>query len=90
MSQVLEPIVGGWTAYQPLTADDQKVFTQAMHGFVGVKYTPNVVSTQPVAGKNFRFRCTASMPPAQVVWEAIVEIFQPLEGPAYVTGIHRI
>lgn len=84
------PIVGGWTAYHPLTASDQKVFAEAMKGFVGVKYTPQTVSTQVVAGTNYRFKCTASIPPALVVWEAIVEIFDPLNGAPYVTGIVRL
>jgi hypothetical protein len=85
-----EIIVGGWSPYHPLTAKDKEVFDEAMKGFVGVKYTPNTVSTQVVAGTNYRFKCTASMPPALVVWEAIVEIYQPLNGAPYVTGIVRL
>ncbi|WP_136668871.1 hypothetical protein [Flavobacterium sp. H122] len=85
-----EIIVGGWSPYHPLTAQDKAVFDEAMKGFVGVKYTPNTVSTQVVAGTNYRYKCTASMPPALVVWEAIVEIFQPLNGAPYVTGIVRL
>jgi hypothetical protein len=85
------PVLGGWTAYHPLTAEDQKVWAEAMKGFVGVKYTPQTVATQLVAGTNYRFKCTASIPPALVVWEAIVEIFAPLNGGApYVTGIIRL
>lgn len=61
-----------------------------MKGFVRVKYTPNTVSTQVVVGTNYRFKCTASIPPALVVWEAIVEIFQPLKGTPYVIGIVRV
>ncbi len=85
-----ETIVGGWSSYTPLTAQDQAVFEQAMKGFLGVKYTPNTVSTQVVAGTNYRYKCTASMPPAEVVWEAIVEIFQPIDGAPYVVGIVRL
>jgi hypothetical protein len=85
-----EVSVGGWSPYHPLTAQDKAVFDEAMNGFVGVKYTPNTVSTQVVAGTNYRFKCTASMPPSEVVWEAIVEIFQPLNGKPYVTGIVRL
>lgn len=85
-----EVSVGGWSPYHPLTAQDKAVFDEAMNGFVGVKYTPNAVSTQVVAGTNYRFKCTASMPPSEVVWEAIVEIFQPLNGKPYVTGIVRL
>ena len=85
-----QQIVGGWSPYHKLTPQDQLVFDEALKGFVGVKYTPETVSTQVVAGMNYRFRCTASMPPAMVVWEAMVEIFKPLDGAPYVTGIVRI
>jgi len=83
-------VVGGWTAYHKLTPNDQKVFDEALKGFVGVKYTPQAVSTQLVAGMNYRFKCTASIPPADVVWEAIVEIYAPLNGHPHITGIIRL
>jgi len=85
-----QELVGGWTKYHTLTPADQKVFDEAMRGFVGVKYTPQEVSTQLVNGINYRFRCIASMPPSQVVWEAIVEIYAPIEGVPHVVSIHRI
>ncbi|TRW23548.1 hypothetical protein FMM05_12870 [Flavobacterium zepuense] len=92
MSNSAETLVaGGWTAYHKLTPQDQKVFDEAMKGFVGATYKPGSVSTQVVAGTNYRFKCVASVPPALVVWEAIVEIFQPLNGGApYITGIKNI
>jgi len=83
-------VVGGWTAYHKLTPNDQKVFDEALKGFVGVKYTPQAVSTQLVAGMNYRFKCTASIPQADVVWEAIVEIYAPLNGQPHITGIIRL
>lgn len=83
-------VVGGWTKYHALTPEDQKVFDEAMHGFVGVKYNPQEVSTQLVNGTNYRFRCEATMPPADVVWEAIVEIYAPIHGQPHVVSIHRI
>ncbi|ALR29042.1 MULTISPECIES: hypothetical protein [Chryseobacterium] len=85
-----ELVVGGWTKYHALTPEDQKVFDEAMRGFVGVKYTPQEVSTQLVNGTNYRYRCIASMPPSQVVWEAIVEIYAPINGEPHVVSIHRI
>lgn len=85
-----ELVVGGWTKYHALTPADQKVFNEAMEGFVGVKYTPDEVSTQVVNGTNYRYKCTASMPPADVVWEAIVEIYAPINGKPHVVSIHRI
>ena len=90
-TEIKRTILGGWTSYEALTAEDSKVFNEALKGFVGVTYTPNEVSTQVVAGTNYRFKCTASIPPSDVVWEAIVEIFQPLgnEKP-HITGITRL
>lgn len=83
-------VLGGWTPYHNLTPADKQVFDQAIKGLVGVKYTPQTVSTQVVAGTNYRYKCLASIAPADVVWEAIVEIFKPLEGDPYVTGILRV
>lgn len=84
-------LLGGWTKYHALTPEDQKVFDEAMKGFVGVKYTPKEVSTQVVNGTNYRFRCDASMPgPMPLNWEAIVEIYAPIEGQPHVVSIHRI
>ncbi|GAB2874395.1 hypothetical protein GCM10027044_41190 [Hymenobacter ruber] len=81
---------GGWTPYHPLTPQDQKVWDEAMHGFVGVKYTPQAVSTQVVAGTNYKFECNATMPPSNAIWRAIVEIYAPLQGQPHVVSIHRM
>lgn len=83
-------VLGGWTRYQDLTPEDKAVFNEATKGLVGVKYTPEKVSKQVVNGTNYRYKCTASIPPALVVWEAIVEIYKPLNGAPYVTGIIRL
>lgn len=90
MTEQQETLVGGWTAFHPLTPEDQKVLDEAMNGFVGVIYTPFEVSTQLVNGTNYRFKCDASIPPADVVWQAIVEIYQPISGQPHVVGITRI
>lgn len=84
-------LVGGWTAYHKLTAEDQAVFNQAMKGFVGVQYTPFEVSTQVVAGTNYRFKCKSTVPLAQPIHgEAVVQIFQSLDGSAHITSITPI
>ncbi len=85
-----EIIVGSWTTYHDLDANDKKVFDEALKGFVGVKYSPFAVSKQVVAGINYRFKCKATMPPSNVIWEAIVDIYAPPSGTPYITGIHRI
>lgn len=81
---------GGWTPYHSLSKEDDAVFKEALQGHVGVHYVPQLVSTQVVAGTNYRFKCNASIPPALVIWEAIIEIFKPLNGKPYITGIIRI
>ncbi|UQB67421.1 hypothetical protein [Epilithonimonas zeae] len=85
-----ELTVGGWTAFHSLTSEEQQVFSEALRGFVGVKYTPTEVSTQLVNGTNYRYKCAASMPPSDVTWNAIVEIYKPINGQPHVTGITRI
>lgn len=86
----LESLVGGWTAYHPLTPEDQQVFKEALNGFVGVNYEPSEVSTQVVNGTNYRYKCTASIPPAEVVWQAIVEIYKPINGKPHIISIIRL
>ncbi len=83
-------LCGGWTPYTDLTAEDEAVFNIALKGFVGVTYTPETVSTQIVAGTNYRFKCDASKPPSDVIWEAIVEIYKPLNEEPYITNITKI
>jgi hypothetical protein len=86
-----ETMVGGWTPYGPLTPEDKQIFDEATKGFPRVQFTPHSVSTQLVAGMNYRFKCSAMVPPAEVIWEVIVEIFQPLGGgQPYITGIYRV
>lgn len=91
MSKVsVDLLLGGWSKYHSLTESDKQVFNEAMKGFVGVKYTPQEVSTQIVAGTNYRFKCSASIPPSDVIWEAIVEIFNPLTGNPFILSITKI
>lgn len=87
MEEETQTLPGGWSPYHDLTPNDRKVFDEAIEGIVGVDYTPSKVSTQVIAGMNYRFKCTASAPPALVVWEAIVEIVKPLHGRPFVKGI---
>ncbi len=83
--------VGGWAEQRPLTKEDQAVFDEAMKGFVGVGYKPKSVATQVVAGVNYRFICDAQpVYPGARPYEAMVEIYKPLEGSAVITHISRI
>ncbi|MBK5542124.1 MULTISPECIES: hypothetical protein [Pseudomonas] len=85
-----EHLVGGWTAYHKLTPKDQEVFKEALAGFVGVNYTPELVSTQVVNGTNYRYQTKATLPGSSSSWQAIVEIYAPINGKPHITQIHRI
>lgn len=85
-------IVGGWTAFDfTLSAEAKHVFSQAMEGFVGVKYTPLAVATQVVAGTNYCFLCEGkgAYPDAPEL-AAKVYIYQPLKGMPHVSEISQI
>jgi len=81
---------GGWTNYRvPITKEDQAVFDEAMEGFVGVHYIPVAVSTQVVAGVNYKFFCISKVvAPGTTPGTALVSIFKPLEGKAVITSIN--
>ncbi|MCU1722845.1 MULTISPECIES: hypothetical protein [unclassified Pseudomonas] len=83
-------IVGGWSAYHPLTAQDKKVFQEALHGFVGVQYTPLEVSTQVVNGTNYRYLSNAQVPGSELIYKVIVSIYAPTNGAPHITGIQQI
>lgn len=83
-------LVGGWLPYHPLTAQDKKVFEEALKGFVGVHYTPLEVSTQVVNGTNYRYLSNAQVPGTEVIYKVIVSIYAPLQGAPHITGIQQL
>jgi len=85
-------MVGAWTTYHPLTPADEKVWKEVMGNgdLAGTHYTPKEVATQLVNGTNYRFKCTAQHPPMMVIWEAVVEIYAPIEGKPHLVGNSRI
>ncbi|HEX3983930.1 MAG TPA: hypothetical protein VHX12_09580 [Acidisoma sp.] len=85
-----ETLAGGWTPWRDLSAEDLNVFHEAMQGFVGVKYTPEKVSTQVVAGTNYRFRCEAAPLTHPIIYTAVVQIYAPLDGKPYITHISPV
>jgi len=81
-------IAGGWSKFRALTAEDKDVFERAMKGLVGVSYEPLLVSTQVVAGENFKYLCNATL----VIQEPttshkMVQIFRSLENEVSITSI---
>lgn len=84
-------VPGGWTPFRPVDAESRAVFETAMHGWVGVGYTPREVSTQVVAGMNYRFICDAQVVyPGAPKYEALVTIYQSPGGEPHVVDIHTI
>lgn len=53
-----EPMVGAFGEERALTTEEEEIFSEATAELVGVEYTPLAVSTQVVAGTNYRFRCS--------------------------------
>ena len=72
-------LVGAFGEDRALTAEDRAVFDEAMEGLMGVSYEPLLVSTQVVAGLNYRFTAEATVvaPDAQPT-KVFIYIFQPL------------
>ena len=88
--QVPTLLAGGWTPYHDLTRNDTKVFNEAMKGYVGVDYTPYLVSTQVVNGTNYRYKAHAKLPGSDKKWDAIIQIYAPIDGKPHVTHIQPI
>ncbi|WP_227827948.1 MULTISPECIES: hypothetical protein [unclassified Clostridioides] len=72
-------LCGGWANIRLLNEDDLKVFNETKGTLLGVEYEPLIVSTQIVAGTNYKFICkaeTVSNKPKKYLAE--VNIFKPL------------
>ncbi len=79
---------GGWSKFRSLTQEDKDVFNQAMEGIVGVDYEPLLVSTQIVAGENFKYLCNATLVVKDpTTTHKMVQIFRSLDGEVSITSI---
>lgn len=86
-------LVGGYTAQRPLDEREKELFESVTAGLTGVRYTPQSVATQVVAGTNYRFVCTAVTATREPQsYKAEVTVFQPLpgQGEARITAIERL
>lgn len=89
-----EPIDGGWSTGEPTAPDAEQlaVFEKATETLTGASYTPVLLlSTQVVAGYNYRFLCKAhgSYLESPETW-AIVEIYEDPQGNATLTDVTDI
>lgn len=84
---------GGYTGQRPLQEQEQQLFRRVTDKLVGVRYTPESVATQVVAGTNYRFVCTAeTIAREPETFRAEVTVFRPLpgQGEARITEIRRL
>jgi len=85
-------VPGGWIPYSTfISADALKVFESVIKVLIGVHYTPLAVSTQVVAGINYRFFANAQgIYPGALNEAVIIQIYQPLEGQAHIISIKKV
>lgn len=83
---------GAWTTFSKnISERELSIFKQATKNLEGVEYTPIAVSTQVVAGINYKFLCNGKIVyPNTPEIAVIITIYEPLEGPAHITEIKRI
>ena len=85
------PLDGAWQeAESPVLTDEAKTaFEKATEGFVGVDYKPvALLSTQVVAGTNYRILCEATtVYPGAEMHYAVMTVYEDLEGSASILSI---
>ena len=82
-----EGLMGGWTAVSDptVTKEAKSALNKAAKDLPDYNYTPlALVSTQVVAGTNYRILCEVSEKGSEPRFE-IVEVFSPLEGNAVIS-----
>ena len=72
-----------------MTEEAKAAFQKATEGFVGVDYVPvALLSTQTVAGTNYRILCEATVVyPGAEMHYAVVNVYESLEGNANILGV---
>lgn len=83
---------GGYSSWSvPPTADALKVLKEALGGLLGVNYNALGDTVQIVAGANYCYLCSGSIPgPDSNTIATLIYVFQPLEGNPHVSQIVRI
>ena len=81
-----ETLAGGWqeTDTPAMTEEATAAFRKATEGFVGVDYEPvALLSTQTVAGTNYRILCEATVVyPGAEPYYAVMTVYRGLDGSA--------
>lgn len=83
-------MTGAYTPFRDTISDEEKEIFNAAIPPIGATYEPLAVSTQVVAGINYRFFCNQTLvTPAQNTKPVFVDIYAPLpgQGKPHVTSI---
>lgn len=90
--EIEKPMAGAYTAQRPLSKEDLALFRSVTADLDGVRYVPESVATQIVAGTNYRFVCEAVVPGKAEIYRAEITVFQPLpgRGAPRITAIRRL
>lgn len=84
-------IAGGYSEDREPEPDDLAVFEAVMADVDDAEYEPTLVSTQVVAGTNYRFTATATPKSADdKPYSVYVYIYQPLDGDPELTEIEAV
>ena len=86
-SSATNAIVGSYSGYRELTEDDEVFFVEVVKEYEKELFNPERVSTQVVAGINYRFLC--SMKDGEVTSKVIVTIYKPLSGDPKITSVEE-
>jgi hypothetical protein len=82
---------GAYGEFGDVSDESSEAFAEAKKSFVGSDFTPLLVATQIVAGRNYRF--AGNLSPAMKnpsVYPVLVTVYKPLKGEAKVTEIRKV
>jgi hypothetical protein len=81
---------GSYTAFTPIKPEQQAILDAALKGFSGSGFTADYVSTQLVAGMNYRFAGTQTLitkDPEK--FPVLFTVYQPLSGAPVLTAVQK-
>lgn len=86
-SSATNAIVGSYSEYRGPSEDEKSFFEEVVKEYEKELFNPERVSTQVVAGINYRFLC--SMKDGEVTSKVIVTIYKPLSGDPKITSVEE-
>lgn len=83
--------VGGYSDMRRLTDTEKEFFASVAASIADIEYEPINVSTQVVAGTNYRFLCKARQKGNKKKYYAVIEVHKPLpeQGEPRIVSIER-